>query len=65
MVDVHQDSALTIMATVFVILLWMAAWTWARSARRPDEQRENVAYAMAAVLGYAGLVVAYVVFIYI
>ena len=61
--DVHQDSALTIMAAVLVILLWMAAWTWIRFARRPDEQRENVGYAMAAVLGYAGLLLAYVVII--
>lgn len=63
--DVHQDSALTIMSAVLIILLWMAAWTWIRFAKRPDEQRENVGYAMAAVFGYAGLLIIYVVIIYI
>ncbi len=63
--DVHQDSALTIMATVLVILLWIAALTWIRFARHPDEQRENVGYAMAAVLGYAGLLIVYLMIIYI
>lgn len=63
--DVHQDSALAILAAVFIILLIMAAWTWIKFAKRPDEQRENVAYAMAAVLGFAALIVAYVVLIYI
>ena len=63
--DVHQDSALTIMTAVLVILLWLAAWTWIRFARRPDEQRENVGYAMAAVLGYAGLLLVYLLIIYI
>ena len=63
--DVHQDSALTIMGAVLVILMWMTAWTWTRFARRPDEQRENAAYAMAAVLGFAGLTIVYLLVIYI
>lgn len=62
--DVHQDSALTIMSAVLVILLWAAAWTWVRFAKRPDEQRENVGYAMAAVLGYSGLIIIYLLLIY-
>lgn len=40
------------------------AWTWIRFAKRPEE-RENVAYTMAAVLGYTALMVAYVLLIYI
>ena len=63
--DVHTDKALTLMAIVFVILLWMAAWTWIRAAKRPEEQRQNVAYATATVLGYAGLIIAYLLLTYI
>lgn len=63
--DVHLDSALTILSAVFIILLVMAAWTWIKFAKQPEDQRENVAYATAAVLGFTALIVAYVVLIYI
>ena len=33
--------------------------------KRPDEQRENVGYAMAAVLGYSGLIIIYLLLIYL
>lgn len=57
--DFHTDTGLSMMIILLVVLLWAAAWTWIRCARQPEEQRENAAYAMAAVLGYSGLVVVY------
>ena len=62
--DFHTDTGLSTMVILLVVLLWAAAWTWIRFARQPEKQRENAAYAMAAVLGYSGLVVAYLWLIY-
>lgn len=57
--SLDEDPALAIMAAVLLILLWLTAWTWLRLARHPEEPRENAAYVTAAMLGYGGLVLAY------
>lgn len=63
--DLHLDAALSIMGIVLVVLLWLAAWTWIRFAKLPEEQRENAAYAMAAVLGYSGVIIVYLLLVYL